>query len=256
MEYDVRTHWNDVANAISTRDSGTQLAGYDSVLDRYARSKFLGYFTSIPVRQKDVMEVGSGSGLNLKLLDQGGALSITAVDISEKMLELAKKNMETAQAKTKFVHIDGRSIPLPDQSVDYAFTVTVLQHNSSVESLKSLTKDIARIVRERIYLFEDTSPKEKGSPDYMLRPIEFYQKMFESHGFKLVETKVINMYFTQKVFSLFNRITGLYGKSEGASTPWFLRWLQYPFLPMTMFLDKVFMRREGNTLMIFERQAK
>lgn len=253
MSYDVRTHWNDVASAISERNSGTQLAGYDSILDRHARAKFLQHFTAINVAGKNVMEIGSGSGLNLLLLNQGKAKSITAVDISEKMLELAKNNMKNAEAQKNFIHIDGRNIPLADKSIDYAFTVTVLQHNSDVASLTNLAKEISRVVSQKIYLFEDTAPREKGSPDYMLRPVSFYQNMFEANGFRLVETKYISMYFTQKLFSLFNRIFGLYGKKEGAATPLFAQIIQYPFLPITSLLDKLFQFKEGNTLMVFER---
>lgn len=253
MSYDVRTHWNDVASAITERNSGTQLAGYDSILDRYARAKFLKDFTSINVENKKVMEVGSGSGLNLQILDQGKAKSITAVDISEKMLELAKANMQNAQAEKNFIHIDGRNIPLADQAIDCSFTVTVLQHNSDVNSLTNLSKEIARVTKERIYLFEDTAKREKGTPDYMLRPVSFYKNMFESNGFRLTQIQYNNMYFTQKVFSLFNRIFGLYNKKEGASTPIFAQILQYPFLPVTILLDKLFHFKEGNTLMVFER---
>ena len=253
MSYDVRNHWNHVADLISTRDSDTQLAGYDSLFDRYARSKIVDQIRKIQVFDKDVMEVGSGSGLNLLLLDAARPRSITAVDVSEKMLELAKTNMRQTRTPIKFVHIDGRSLPMPDASLDYAFTITVLQHNSDIEVLQSLVGNITRVVRERVYLFEDIASIEKGTPDYMLRPVEFYQSLFEKHGFHLVETRFIGLFYTQKLFSLFNRLTGLYKKKEGAATPTMLRFIQYPFLPITMLLDKLFVRQEGNALMVFER---
>jgi len=91
MVFEVRSHWNDVADAIHKRNSGSQLAGYDSLLDRYTRSKFLKIFKKIDVSNKIVMEVGSGSGLNLKVLDEAKPLSIIAVDISDDKLSFAKR---------------------------------------------------------------------------------------------------------------------------------------------------------------------
>lgn len=253
MSYDPRNYWNEVADAISTRRSGSQVAGYDSPLDRYVRARFVKEFTSVPVEGKDVMEVGSGSGLNLQLLEQGSARSITAVDVSERMLVLAKENMRNARARTQFLHIDGRIIPLPNASVDYVFTVTVLQHNSDPAQLETLMGEIARIARERIYLFEDTARTARGTPEYMLRPVDFYRNFFEGRGYRMIEKRVISLFVTQKVFSLLNRITGLYSKKEGAATAKFSALLQYPFMPVTALLDRIIRWSEGNTMIVFER---
>lgn len=253
MSYDPRNYWDDVAREISSRNSGSAVAGYDSPLDRYARDKVMEHFCAIDVSGKDVMEIGSGSGLNLRLLDERRPRSITAVDVSENMLSLAKERMRTAVSPTRFLHIDGRSIPLKDSSIDVIFTVTVLQHNSDLPALQSLMGEMARLARQRICLFEDTSPLERGTPEYMMRPPSFYREFFESRGFHLVESRYISIFFTQKLFSLFNRLTGLYRKKEGAATSPLAKLLYYPFLPLTSLLDRIFVRTEGNTMMIFER---
>lgn len=255
MSYDVRTHWNDVANAITTRNSGTLLAGYDSPLDRFIRRTFLKQFLKINFADKNVAEIGSGSGLNLKIVSQSGVKSITAIDISEKMLELAKKSLGTPPCPSQFIHMDGKSIPLADQTVDITFTVTVLQHNSDVANLKQLATHIARITKEKIYLFEDTAKKEKGTPDYMLRTNDFYKNLFEANGFKLVQIEPTKIYFTLRVFSLMNRLTGLYAKKEGGATPLWARLLQYPLFPLTTIADKIPGFSEGNTMFVFERKA-
>lgn len=253
MSYDPRHYWNDVADAIAARVSGSQVAGYDSPLDRYVRARFVKEFVSIRVTGKDVMEVGSGSGLNLQLLERGGARSITAVDVSERMLDIARKNMQRARVRTRFLHIDGQAIPLPDASIDYVFTVTVLQHNTDPVGLALLMSEIARVARERIYLFEDTARTERGIPEYVLRPVKFYQSVFEQRGYRMIEKRVINLFVTQKLFSLFNRIAGLYGKKEGAATGRVAALMQYPFLPFTVLLDRLVRWPEGNTVMVFER---
>jgi SAM-dependent methyltransferase len=253
MSYDPRNHWNEVADAIVTRGSSSQVAGYDSPLDRYVRARFVKDFVAVPVAGRDVMEVGSGSGLNLQLLERGGARSITAVDVSERMLAIAKENMRGARASTRFLHIDGQRIPLPDASVDDVFTVTVLQHNSDPAGLASLMSEIARVARHRIYLFEDTARAERGTPEYMLRPVEFYRSFFEARGYRMIERRVTNLFVTQKLFSLFNRITGLYRKKEGAATTRLAAAVQYPFMPMTILLDNLVRWPVGMTKIVFER---
>jgi hypothetical protein len=131
--------------------------------------------------------------------------------------------------------------------------VTVLQHNTDISSLEKLVGSISSVVREKIFIFEDTAIREKGTPDYMLRPVKFYENIFELHGFKLILTKNIKMYYTLRVLSLLNRLMGLYSKKEGESLTALQRFFQYPFLLITIFLDTVFTNNEGNTLMIFER---
>jgi len=132
----------------------------------------------------------------------------------------------------------------------------VLQHNSNNEMLSRLSSNFAKIITERLYIFEDTAKKTRGTEDYVLRSIDQYRGIFESNGFSMIDVVIVKMYFTQKVFSLINRIFGLYAKTEGAAAPRILIFIQTLTYPLTRFLDRLIKSNEGLTMMVFERRKE
>ena len=61
-----------------------------------------------------VLELGVGTGLNLPLYR--GVEEVVGVDISEKMLEKARK--KKAKVRTKLIRADARKLSFPDESFD------------------------------------------------------------------------------------------------------------------------------------------
>ncbi len=88
-------------------------------------------------------DIGAGTGfLTEELLSRG--LRIVAVDQSSAMLELMqRKFLDTKDIDYKKAQADER-IPLPDNSVDYAFANMYLHH---VESPKEAIHEMARITK-------------------------------------------------------------------------------------------------------------
>jgi ubiquinone/menaquinone biosynthesis C-methylase UbiE len=72
----------------------------------------------VPLARGDVLEVGIGSGLNLPYYDQGKVRKIWALEPSEGMRKLAKKNLVGSALDLEFIDLPGEEIPLEDNSVD------------------------------------------------------------------------------------------------------------------------------------------
>lgn len=67
----------------------------------------------------DVLEVGVGTGINLKFYDTSQVHSLTALDISEKMLEQAKsKRSLLGGTESTFVQGSVEELPFPDDTFD------------------------------------------------------------------------------------------------------------------------------------------
>jgi ubiquinone/menaquinone biosynthesis C-methylase UbiE len=87
-------------------------------------------------------DIGAGSGFVTEGLLQRG-LRVIAVDRSEAMIAEMRKKFGT-DATVDYRIGDAESLPLPDESVDYAFGNMYLHH---VESPAAAIREMARILR-------------------------------------------------------------------------------------------------------------
>jgi ubiquinone/menaquinone biosynthesis C-methylase UbiE len=252
--YDIARYWERVAHEIKARRSGSDVAGYDTPADRYLRHKGEREIRAIDVHGKSVLEVGCGTGLNLALFDAGGAASIIGVDVSATMLNIAKRRMSNARARTRFEHVGGDTLPLGDRSVDCTFTVTVLQHNTDDHALRRLISEIARVTSQRIIILEQTGPIERRSESFVNRRPSFYVNAFTSSGMQLIQRKVIRTFVTKKFYAITSRFFGLQKHHEGAASSRGLTRLLNAALPVTAALDRLVPVPDGLTVMVFERR--
>ena len=101
--------------------------------DTYVSTMFE-LFPYIRLPRKPVcLEIGSGTGyvmeaLNRELRRQANPpASIGGLDIAENMLAKAKSRL-AGKGPFRFFHYDGMTIPLPDASADFIYSVAALQH--------------------------------------------------------------------------------------------------------------------------------
>ncbi|HBB32224.1 MAG TPA: hypothetical protein DDZ80_23710 [Cyanobacteria bacterium UBA8803] len=79
------------------------------------------------LNNKNILEVGCGVGdFALYLSDQKAA--ITAVDFSEKAIELAKQKAQIQNKQVEFIVADAQNLPFPDNSFDLVFSCECLEH--------------------------------------------------------------------------------------------------------------------------------
>jgi ubiquinone/menaquinone biosynthesis C-methylase UbiE len=97
------------------------------------------------VRGKCVLDLGCGSGVNSALLARRGA-KVHAVDISEELVELAKRRVavNNVSSDVSFIIASAYDIPLPDESVDVVFGAGILHHLD----LKLVAREVRRLLRK------------------------------------------------------------------------------------------------------------
>jgi SAM-dependent methyltransferase len=186
MSYDRGAYWSDVAMRIDERapDGDWDLAGNEGPIPRYKRSMTIQRLATLDVAGKSVLELGPGPGGNLRLLRDHGAGRLIGYDIAPQMVRIAQRNLGD---RAEIHQFDGSRLPLADQEVDIALTVTVLQHNPEA-AVPGLLDELTRVTRSTLELIEDTTrfrPRSFGDT-YFVRDPNQYIAWVTALGFRLV----------------------------------------------------------------------
>jgi SAM-dependent methyltransferase len=181
-------------------------------------------------------------------------------DQATEMVRLASENVPEAE----IIQIDGEHLPFKDDEFDVVTTVTVLQHNPD-NRRSEIMSEICRVAREELYLFEDTSlamppAATGGGGDYQNfygRPVTWYQKECEDHGFSLVETKYQETYISHRTFMYLCRLLDRRKQREGSPISKLHLAIERGTLPITKHLDRRIKNRKGElTMMRFTPTAR
>ncbi len=92
------------------------------------------------LKDKKVLDLGCGKGRLAKILIGKGA-SVTGVDLSEKLLEVASRNVIGAN----FIVGSATELPLADDSFDFIICVEVLEH---VPNYKKAVEEMMRVLKK------------------------------------------------------------------------------------------------------------
>ncbi len=108
--------------------------GYDLWANYYENKKTLSFLDSLEgtalnmilkcVEGKKVLDLGCGTGRGIKHLYDFKAAEVCGVDVSEKMLAIAKKKFK----KTEFVLADSEKLPFKDESFDAVTALFLIVH--------------------------------------------------------------------------------------------------------------------------------
>jgi len=249
--YHPEPYWSEVAKRIDDRQDRNVIAGDDEPYYHYKRARFLEMLSSVDFSNKNVMELGSGPGGNLKELCKTDAKSLTGVDISSDMIALATKNL--AGTRAKLVKTDGKTIPFDDKHFDLAITATVLQHNTDEAMLFNVIKEVCRVTKDKVVIFERIDDPIAGDELCLGRPVKYYEDIFAKHGFKLVETEFINIHVSWMLSGAIRRGLNAKERQEGEKLTPFSLGLQKTLLPITKVFDKVIPAKRDLAKLAFER---
>jgi SAM-dependent methyltransferase len=249
-QYHPEPYWSDVARRIKARKGKNVIAGDDEPYYRYKRERFLDLLNEVDFEGKTVLEIGCGPGGNLKALLSKSPKSLTGVDISPDMVELAKSNLPP---EVNIIKVNGTQLPFADQTFDYVFTATVLQHNTDENMLKQLMAELCRVAKEKVFLFERIEDTITGDDLCYGRPVSYYEGICRQHGFALESTKWINIRTSYYVSGAIRKGLNPKSRVEGEPLNGISNFLQNVTLPVTRLLDKVFTSRKDVARLAFRR---
>lgn len=254
--YDVESYWSRVARQIAARERGNVVAGDDDPFWRYKREKFLATFLhTIDFSGVKALEIGCGPGGNLiEVARRQAPASLSAVDISQTMIDLARSNLARHGVTAELQKVDGAHLPFRNGAVDLTYTVTVLQHNTDDGAFEQLCGELCRVTRDRIVLMEDTGNGMRSpSGSFVARPIERYRDVLSLHGFKLTSADRLHVQASGFAHAVIHRLLVRKDRKEGDPIGRLPQSLLSTMLAGTRLLDRVVPESIGLTKMVFQR---
>lgn len=251
-KYHPEKYWSEVGKRIKEREAGKNvIAGDDEPYYRYKRKEFLKLLHSVDFEGNSVLELGSGPGGNLVEVVKRNPKSLTGVDISEQMVELASSKLPE---EVSVIKINGTEIPFEENTFDIVFTATVLQHNTDETMLKAIMKELARVSSNKVILFERIEATILGDDLCYGRPISYYEEIMNSFGYKLQVKQAINVRVSYYVSGAIRKGLNPKNHKEGEPLNGFAKMLQSITLPFTRILDKMFTSGKDVTKLEFVKQ--
>ncbi|KAJ9187466.1 hypothetical protein P3X46_002921 [Hevea brasiliensis] len=142
-----------VLNSDATRSYEAEIAAYKSQL-----------FTNLRGKAKRILEIGIGTGPNLKYYANDADLEVFGMDPNVKMERYAQEAAEAAgllPTNFKFIQAVGEAIPLSDASVDAVIGTLVL---CSVANVDQTLQEVKRVLRPGgLYLFVEHVAAKDGT---------------------------------------------------------------------------------------------
>ncbi len=237
-KYHPEEYWTEVGERIASRNDENVIAGDDEPYYRYKRKNFLKMLRSVDFNGKSVLEIGCGPGGNLIEVIVQKPASLAGADISQQMVELARKNVPR-ESGIEIIKINGTSLPFDDRSFDIVFTATVLQHNTDEEMLKKIMAEISRVSAGEVYLFERIENTVKGDDLCLGRPVKYYSGIMQESGFVLASKEFINIRTSYFVCGAIRKGLNPKDRQEGEPLSRLSTFLQRITLPVTGVFDKL-----------------
>src|SRR5438477_9243777 len=252
-EYKPETYWDGVAVDIGAREDLNLIAGDDEPYYRYKRRLFLKLFDKIDVQNKKVLEIGSGPGGNLDFLSHKGCAEIAGVDVSKKMIDLSKRILGNKPVRLQ--KIDGHSLPFDNDYFDLVFTSTVLQHNTDSGQLQELVRNICRVSKSQVIIFERIEKKISGHATNQGRPVEYYATLFRENGFTLIKTQFLPVQVSYLLCGMIRKVFNKRYRREGQPVSKICYTLENIVLSVTRVMDKLVPSKRDLGMMVFKKNV-
>jgi len=182
-------------NFISKDEIRYRKSGKDDFHKFVLKDKKLGKYLE-KSQEKICLEFGCGNGRMTEFLAEIFA-KVYAVDISEAMIESAKKRLKRIKNISYLVEDKGKKINLDDKSADFIFSYIVLQHLPSKKMVKDVLSEFYRILKNDGFI----KIQIRGVPSYggLFRYFKWYygvsfskkeiRNILEEIGFKVIHSK-------------------------------------------------------------------
>ena len=143
---EVRAYWERHIHDLDITKHPVGSRGFFDDLDHYHFEKLHHLLRLVPFnryRDRTVLEVGCGAGVDLARFAEGGAI-VTGVDLAQSAIELAKANFDQRGLKGDLQVANGEALPFPSDSVDLVYAHGVVQYTAHPERL---VKECYRVLK-------------------------------------------------------------------------------------------------------------
>jgi SAM-dependent methyltransferase len=150
---EVRTYWEQHVHDLEITQHPVGSRGFFDDLDQYHFEKlhhllrlvnFDGY------RDRAVLEVGCGAGVDLARFAKGGAL-VTGVDVAASAIKLAIANFAQQQLEGNFQVANGEHLPFADNTFDLVYAHGVVQYTANPSRLVEECRRVLKPGGEAIF---------------------------------------------------------------------------------------------------------
>ncbi len=148
--------------------------------DRYMIQLYHHVATAVDLRDKDVVEIGSGRGGGSSYIKRYlTPKTMIGIDYSKNAIKFS--NNHHSEEGLSFMHGDAENLPLSNESVDVIVNV---ESSHCYGSMKKFVEQVHRVLRPSGYfLFADLRPSEE---------IEQLDKTFNDAGFEVLKKELIS----------------------------------------------------------------
>jgi ubiquinone/menaquinone biosynthesis C-methylase UbiE len=136
-------------------------AGYDRFTARSERDCFAAHRrTLLAGAEGDVIEIGGGTGANLKMYD-GGVRSLTVTEPEEPMIARLQRKIDEQRPGTKLLRAPAEELPFEDDAFDVAVSTLVL---CTVHDQPRALSELRRVLRPggRLLFMEHVRSDDEG----------------------------------------------------------------------------------------------
>ncbi len=134
-------------------------------------------------KMKSVLEIGCGNGRDSIFFARAG-LDVTAIDVAEGAVKLAKENAEEAEVEIDFHVGNAESLPFEDKQFGAMFSLSVLHATDLAKSIPEVARVLQRHGIAFIYYYADTQWAD-GTEEGNLR-INDYLDLVRASGFEVL----------------------------------------------------------------------
>ena len=96
--------------------------------------------------RKSILDIGCGTGRMTEFMAKDFE-QVYGVDISETMIKEGRERL-IGLSNVRLYETDGNTFPLPDNSIDIAFSYIVFQHIKTKEMVESNFRDVYRVLKK------------------------------------------------------------------------------------------------------------
>ncbi len=187
-------YWSVVSNDVSGLKGVPSEVGNKDPYYRYKRKQFVRLLHTVDFNEQYVLEVGCGPGSNILEVWKQKPSKLDGVEVEPELRKIAEQNVPK---EVEIKKTDGTSLPYSDKSFDMIFTAEVLQHIRSINQLKALTKDMTRVARSKVILFERVESQIQEDKFSVGRTLAYYGEIFARIDFEVTEHEFIKMSTSQ-----------------------------------------------------------